>query len=63
LDHSPGQLRLLTEAAVRIEAGAAMLDLHTTFAAVAASMAKENGKIMEKMQKELAKRAGGKSDV
>ena len=58
-DHSPGQLRLLSEAAGRVEAGAGLLNLHTTYAATVATVAKEGGRVMDRLGKQLAKAAKG----
>jgi hypothetical protein len=58
-DHSPAQLRLLASAASRIDAGTGLLNLHTTYAATAATVAKEGRTVLERLQKQLTKQAKG----
>jgi hypothetical protein len=49
----------LAAAASRIDAGAWLLNLHTTYAATAATVAKEGRAVLERLQKQLTKQAKG----
>lgn len=59
VDHSPAQLRLLMEAASRVDASDGLLSLHVTYAATVATQVKEGRPIMERLQKQLLKKAKG----
>lgn len=62
VDHSPSQLRLLADAASRIDASDGLLRLHTTYAATVATQVKEGRSVMERLQKKLLKQAKGQRD-
>lgn len=62
VDHSPGQLRLLADAASRVDASGGLLSLHTTYAATIATQVKEGRSVMERLQKKLLKQAKGQKD-
>jgi hypothetical protein len=49
----------LAAAASRIDAGSGLLNLHTTYAATAATVAKEGRTVLERLQKQLTKQAKG----
>ena len=51
--HSPAQLKLLRKAANRVRADAALAQMHTTYAAFAAVMAKNGRRAFEQLQNQL----------
>lgn len=63
LDHSLSQLRLLSDAASRVEAGGGLLALSVNYAAAAGVMSKDGHRVMERTQKKLTERVKGKDNV
>jgi|GEM_PF-6646890 len=49
----------MVRARARIDASDGLLDLHTSYAAAVAAMVKEGKTVMDKLQKDLVKRARG----
>jgi hypothetical protein len=56
-EHSLSQLQLLSDAAVRVRARSALLDSQVVFAAVAATMHKENASVFRRLQDRLEQQA------
>lgn len=57
IEHSPAQLRLISEAAGRLEAADGLMAAQATYAGTAGTVSKEGGRIYERFTKTLAKRA------
>jgi len=56
---SPAQLRLLSDAAARVEAARALLHAQGSYAGAAASVSREGGKVYERLTKALVKTVKG----
>jgi hypothetical protein len=61
VDLSVAQLRLLSDAAARVEAARALLHAQGSYAGAAASVSREGGKVYDRLTKQLVKQTKGET--